>query len=88
MWIYFCCAFRSLFRTFLRNYLESLIYEKTIINIIYSLGIIHQIGAWGSFYEFVSGSITIQLGDTLQCEPFAGLIPVMFHTITSDNIPS
>jgi len=65
-----------------------LIYEKTIINIIYSLGIIHQIGVWGSYYEFVPGSITIQLGDTLQWDPFAGLLPVMLYTITSDNIPS
>tara|TARA_B110000238_G_scaffold147195_1_gene158702 strand:- start:227 stop:724 length:498 start_codon:yes stop_codon:yes gene_type:complete len=50
-------------------------------------GTIHKIGVWGGYYEFVPASITIQLGDTLQWEPFAGLLPMMFHTITSDNIP-
>ena len=53
-----------------------------------SKGIIHQIGVWGGYYEFVPVSIAIQLGDTLQWEPFAGLFPVMLHTIISDNIPS
>ena len=51
-------------------------------------GTIHKIGVWGGYYEFVPASITIQLGDTLQWEPFAGLLPMMLHTITSDNIPS
>ena len=59
-----------------------------IISSFNSKGTIHQIGMWGSYYEFVPGSITIQLWDTLQCEPFAGLLPVMLHTIASDNIPS
>ncbi len=53
-----------------------------------SKGTIHTIGVWGGYYEFVPASITIQLGDTLQWEPFAGLLPMMLHTITSDNIPA
>ena len=52
-----------------------------------SKGTIHKIGVWGGYYQFVPASITIQLGDTLQWEPFAGLLPMMLHTITSDNIP-
>ena len=59
-----------------------------ILSSFNSKGTIHQIGVWGGYYEFVPGSITIQLGDTLQWDPFAGLLPVMLHTITSDNIPS
>ena len=52
-----------------------------------SKGTIHTIGVWGGYYQFVPASITIQLGDTLQWEPFAGLLPMMLHSITSDNIP-
>ena len=59
-----------------------------IISSFNSKGTIHKIGVWGGYYEFVPASITIQLGDTLQWEPFAGLLPMMLHTITSDNIPS
>ena len=58
-----------------------------IISSFNSKGTIHKIGVWGGYYEFVPASITIQLGDTLQWEPFAGLLPMMLHTITSDNIP-
>ena len=59
-----------------------------IVSAFNSKGTIHKIGVWGGYYEFVPASITIQLGDTLQWEPFAGLLPMMLHTITSDNIPS
>jgi len=59
-----------------------------IISSFNSKGTIHKIGVWGGYYEFVPASITIQLGDTLEWEPFAGLLPMMLHTITSDNIPS
>jgi len=59
-----------------------------IISSFNSKGTIHKIGVWGGYYEFVPASITIQLGDTLRWEPFAGLLPMMLHTITSDNIPS
>jgi len=58
-----------------------------IISSFNSKGTIHKIGVWGGYYEFVPASITIQLGDTLEWEPFAGLLPMMLHTITSDNIP-
>jgi len=59
-----------------------------IISSFNSKGTIHQIGVWGGYYQFVPGSITIQLGDTIEWEPFAGLLPMMLHTITSDNIPA
>ena len=58
-----------------------------IFSSFYSLGTIHQIGVWGGYYQFVPSSITIQLGDTIQWEPYFGLLPTMLHTITSDNIP-
>ena len=58
-----------------------------IISSFNSKGTIHQIGVWGGYYQFVPGSITIQLGDTIEWEPFFGLLPTMPHTITSDNIP-
>jgi plastocyanin len=58
-----------------------------IISSFNSKGTIHTIGVWGGYYEFVPASITIQLGDTLQWEPYFGLLPMMLHTITSDNIP-
>ena len=59
-----------------------------IISSFNSKGTIHQIGVWGGYYEFVPWSITIQLGDTIQWEPYFGMLPTMLHTITSDNIPS
>ena len=58
-----------------------------ILSSFNSKGTIHQIGVWGGYYEFVPGSITIQLGDTIEWEPYFGLLPMMIHTITSDNIP-
>jgi plastocyanin len=42
---------------------------------------------WGGYYQFVPPSLTIQLGDTLQWEPYFGMLPTMLHSITSDNIP-
>ena len=59
-----------------------------ILSSFNSKATIHQIGVWGGYYQFVPSSIIIQLGDTLQWEPFAGLLPTMLHTITSDNIPT
>jgi plastocyanin len=59
-----------------------------ILSSFNSKGTIHQIGVWGGYYEFVPWSITIQLGDTIQWEPYFGLLPTMSHTITSDNIPN
>ncbi len=41
----------------------------------------------GGYYKFVPPSLTIQLGDTIEWEPYFGLLPMMLHTITSDNIP-
>jgi len=41
----------------------------------------------GGYYKFVPPSLTIQLGDTIEWEPYLGLLPMMLHTITSDNIP-
>ncbi len=58
-----------------------------ILSSFNSKGTIHTIGVWGGYYEFVPVSITIQLGDTVEWEPYFGLLPMMFHTITSDNIP-
>ena len=58
-----------------------------ILSSFNSKGTIHQIGVWGGYYQFVPSIITIQLGDTLQWEPFSGLLPMMLHTITADNIP-
>lgn len=58
-----------------------------ILSSFNSKGTIHQIGVWGGYYQFVPASITIQLGDTLQWEPYFGMLPTMLHTITSDNIP-
>lgn len=59
-----------------------------ILSSFNSKGTIHHIGVWGGYYQFVPPSITIQLGDTLQWEPYFGMLPTMLHTITSDNIPS
>ena len=67
--------------------MKKLLLILLIISSFNSKGTIHKIGVWGGYYEFVPASITIQLGDTLQWEPFAGLLPMMLHTITSDNIP-
>ena len=58
-----------------------------ILSSFNSKGTIHTIGVWGGYYEFVPASITIQLGDTVEWEPYFGLLPMMLHTITSDNIP-
>ena len=58
-----------------------------IISSFNSKGTIHKIGVWGGYYEFVPASITIQLGDTIEWEPYFGGLPTMPHTITSDNIP-
>ena len=41
----------------------------------------------GGYYKFVPPSLIIQLGDTIEWEPYFGLLPMMLHTITSDNIP-
>ena len=68
--------------------MKKLILILLILSSFNSKGTIHKIGVWGGYYQFVPASITIQLGDTLQWEPFAGLLPVMLHTITSENIPS
>ena len=59
-----------------------------ILSSFNSKATIHQIGVWGGYYQFVPASITIQLGDTIQWEPYFGLLPTMAHTITSDNIPT
>ena len=59
-----------------------------ILSSFNSKGTIHQIGVWGGYYQFVPSIITIQLGDTIQWEPYFGLLPTMAHTITSDNIPT
>ena len=67
--------------------MKKLLLALFILSSFNSKGTIHTIGVWGGYYEFVPASITIQLGDTLQWEPFAGLLPMMLHTITSDNIP-
>ena len=58
-----------------------------ILSSFNSKGTIHTIGVWGGYYEFVPASITIQLGDTIEWEPYFGMLPTMLHTITSDNIP-
>jgi len=68
--------------------MKKLLLALFILSSFNSKGTIHTIGVWGGYYEFVPASITIQLGDTLQWEPFAGLLPMMLHTITSDNIPA
>jgi len=67
--------------------MKKLLLAFFILSSFNSKGTIHTIGVWGGYYEFVPASITIQLGDTLEWEPFAGLLPMMLHTITSDNIP-
>ena len=59
-----------------------------ILSSFNSKATIHQIGVWGGYYQFVPSSITIQLGDTIQWEPYFGLLPTMLHTITSVNIPT
>ena len=58
-----------------------------ILSSFNSKGTTHTIGVWGGYYEFVPASITIQLGDTIEWEPYFGLLPMMLHTITSNNIP-
>ena len=67
--------------------MKKLLLALFILSSFNSKGTIHQIGVWGGYYQFVPSSIIIQLGDTLQWEPFAGMLPTMLHTITSDNIP-
>ena len=68
--------------------MKKLLLALFILSSFNSKGTIHTIGVWGGYYEFVPASITIQLGDTLQWESFAGLLPMMLHTITSDKIPA
>ena len=68
--------------------MKKLLLILLIISSFNSKGTIHKIGVWGGYYEFVPASITIQLGDTIQWEPYFGLLPMMLHTITSDNIPN
>ena len=68
--------------------MKKLLLALFILSSFNSKGTIHTIGVWGGYYQFVPASITIQLGDTLQWKPFAGLLPMMLHTITSDNIPA
>ena len=53
-----------------------------------SKGVIHQIGVWDGYYQFVPSNIAIQLGDTIQWKPYFGVLPSMLHTITSNNIPA
>ena len=53
-----------------------------------SKGVIHQIGVWDGYYQFVPSNIAIQLGDTIQWKPYFGVLPLMLHTITSNNIPA
>ena len=67
--------------------MKKLLLALFILSSFSSKGTIHTIGVWGGYYQFVPASITIQLGDTLEWEPLAGLLPMMLHTITSDNIP-
>ena len=67
--------------------MKKLLLILLIISSFNSKGTIHKIGVWGGYYEFVPASITIQLGDTIEWEPYFGLLPMMLHTITSDNIP-
>ena len=67
--------------------MKKLLLALFILSSFNSKGTIHTIGVWGGYYEFVPASITIQLGDTIEWEPYFGLLPMMLHTITSDNIP-
>jgi len=67
--------------------MKRLLLALFIISTFNSKGTIHTIGVWGGYYEFVPASITIQLGDTVEWTPYFGLLPMMLHTITSDNIP-
>jgi plastocyanin len=68
--------------------MKKLLLALFILSSFNSKGTIHTIGVWGGYYEFVPASITIQLGDTIEWEPYFGLLPMMLHTITSDNIPA
>jgi plastocyanin len=67
--------------------MKKLLLVLFIISSFNSKGTIHQIGVWGGYYQFVPASLTIQLGDTIQWEPYFGMLPTMPHSITSDNIP-
>lgn len=67
--------------------MKKLLLILLILSSFNSKGTIHQIGVWGGYYQFVPPSLTIQLGDTIEWEPYFGLLPMMLHTITSDNIP-
>ena len=67
--------------------MKKLVIILFILSSFNSKGTIHTIGVWGGYYEFVPWSITIQLGDTIEWEPYFGLLPMMLHTITSNNIP-
>ena len=66
--------------------MKKLLLALFILSSFNSKGTIHTIGVWG-YYKFVPPSLTIQLGDTIEWEPYFGLLPMMLHTITSDNIP-
>ena len=66
--------------------------KKILVILIVSLAFnakatIHQIGVWGGYYQFVPNTISVELGDTIHWIPFEGLLPMMPHTITSENIP-
>ena len=57
-----------------------------ILSSFNSKGAIYQISVWNGYYQFLPpNNITIQLGDTIQWIPLDP--PIMYHTITSDNIP-
>ena len=67
--------------------MKKLLLVLFVLSSFNSKGTIHTIGVWGGYYKFVPSSLTIQLGDTIEWEPYFGLLPMMIHTITFDNIP-
>ena len=49
--------------------------------------VVHTIYVWEGYFQFTPGSITIDLGDTIQWLPLGGIPPTMVHTVTSSTIP-
>ena len=46
---------------------------------------IHVIQVWDGYYQFLPNALTIDLGDTIEWRKLDD--PMMYHTITSTNIP-
>lgn len=56
-----------------------------VLSSLTSTATIHTVRVWQGYFQFLSGDITINLGDTVHWLPLDE--PTMYHTITSTEIP-